>query len=128
MKTVFKVRVEPFGDEGYAECEKANRPPTRQEIWEYAQYWYGELKEENVLNAYAKELFVSIYVYYVNVLGWTLPPDWREGEPVVEAARPKRPFPPRNNTNEVYRLLALQRAQADIVHVQDRNTNREVTE
>ena len=88
-----------------------DRPPTRQEAWEYTKHWYGKLKTEDELKAHAKSLFVGNYVYYVNFLGWTYPPDWRVGEPVVEAARPKRPFPPGNNTAEVYRLLAIQRGE-----------------
>jgi hypothetical protein len=90
-----------------------DRPPTRAEAWEYAQHYYRGLKDETDLKAYAKALFVGNYVYYVNFLGWTYPPDWREGETVVEAARPTKPFPAGSgNGPEVYRLLALQKGEA----------------
>ena len=88
------------------------RPPTRAEAWEYCDHWYGDLKDEAELVQFAKEMFVANYVYYVNFLGWTNPPDWKEGEEVVPEACPKRPFPavsPLANAPEVYRLMKLQK-------------------
>ena len=88
------------------------RPPTRKEVWDYCVYWYGDLKDEDELRAWAKEHFVGNYVYAVNFNGWTKPPDWKEGEPVVAEACPRRPFPavPTSvNAREVYRLMELQK-------------------
>lgn len=88
------------------------RPPTRREVWNYVKHWYGDLKTDDELKAFARNLFVGNYVYYVNFLGWTYPPEWVEGEPVVEAARPSRPFPAgEGHQDEVYRLLALQKGE-----------------
>ncbi len=90
------------------------RPPTRGEVWEYVQHWYGDLKDLDELARFAKELFIGNYVYSVNFNGWTNPPDWQEGKPVVAAACPKGPLPFgfTNQQREVYRLLELQREES----------------
>jgi hypothetical protein len=91
------------------------RPPTLAETGEYARYWHSELKTPEDLQQWVGEHFVSNYVYYVNNLGWTKPPDWKEGEPVVAEACPTRPFPhhryDRRNRDEVARLYRLQKGE-----------------
>lgn len=89
-----------------------DRPATRAEVWAYAHHFYAALKTEDDLRAWSKKMFVDNYIQAVNFNGWLNPPDWKEGEPVVPAACPTKPFlagAKRRNTDEVYRLLELQK-------------------
>jgi len=76
------------------------------------QHWYGDIQDEEWCRKHARNCFIGNYVYCVNFNGWTNPPDWKEGEPVIAEACPRRPFPAVStsaNAKEVYRLMALQK-------------------
>jgi hypothetical protein len=92
-----------------------DRPYTREETLRYVVAHYVEpgLKDEAKAKLYAKQLWIGNYVYAVNFNGWDKPPDWQEGEPVVDAACPKRPFTPNRSSweREVYTLLAIQKGE-----------------
>jgi hypothetical protein len=86
-----------------------DRPPTRAEVWAHVQHYYsGGDKTEAQLQAMARDRWAGNYVYWVNFNGWKKQPDWTEGDPVIEAGVPTKPFEAghgRSYYNDVRALL-----------------------
>jgi len=64
-----------------------DRPVTRQEALAYVKHFYRSIWSEEEMVAHARKLWLSNYVYAVNINGWTKPPDWTGG-PVLREACP----------------------------------------
>jgi hypothetical protein len=87
------------------------RPCTRKEAWDYESFLWADLKTHEELVARARERWVWSYVSWFNFKRWRKQPDWTEGDAVIEAAVPTKPFFPdqRGWAETVYDCLARAR-------------------
>lgn len=86
-----------------------HRPATRREIWEHYSYIYRNLWDEDRIRDFCKTRWVDTYVSWYN-RGWRKQPDWKEGDPVIERAVPRRLFYPGDPAQRiVYDYLARAR-------------------
>lgn len=69
-----------------------DRPPTRAETWAYYSHIYADDLENAAIRA--RNTWAWLYVYCFNFRGWRKQPDWKEGDPVIEAGIPNGPFFP----------------------------------
>lgn len=68
-----------------------DRPPTRAEVWANYHYIYKGFKPDDEITRLAKGKWVWAYVCWFNSRSWRKQPDWKEGDPVIEAGVPDVP-------------------------------------
>lgn len=66
-----------------------DRPPTRDEVWQYVKTVYEGLKTMEEMIEYARTRWVSNYVYWRCICAWDKHPDWTDGDPVIADAVPR---------------------------------------
>jgi hypothetical protein len=83
-----------------------HRPPTKREVWDRYSFIYGDIKPPDELTRFCRDAWVWLYVEAFNFRAWRKQPDWVDGDPVIDAAVPTKPFPPDQGfwTREVKRL------------------------
>ena len=58
-----------------------DRPPTRQECWDYYSVYFRAVKTPEQIIQFAREQWAWMYVTWVNGRGWRKQPDWKPGDP-----------------------------------------------
>lgn len=57
-----------------------DRPPTRQECWDYYSVYFRAVKSPEQIIRFARDQWAWMYVTWVNTRGWRKKPDWVPGE------------------------------------------------
>lgn len=70
----------------------ADRPPTKQEVWDYFSHVFSDTKRRDDLIGFCRDYWVWSYVDFVNRRGWDKQPDWIPGQPVKSFAVPSQTF------------------------------------
>jgi hypothetical protein len=91
-----------------------DRPPTKQEVWDWVVHMYGGIFEEAKLRQMAQDKWAWAFVWEVNFRGWKKHPDWVPGDPIIADAVAPGPFPPEAQSFlQVNKLWAIAQAELE---------------